>query len=56
MGSDDVNVPADQEHSRSCERCNAAMKQLAELPALSVHAALKIFRCYACDHVVAERA
>jgi hypothetical protein len=35
-----------------CEKCNAAMKQLAELPALSIHAAIKVFRCYACDHVV----
>jgi hypothetical protein len=31
------------------------MKQLGELPALSIHAAIKVFRCYACDHVVAER-
>jgi hypothetical protein len=31
------------------------MKQLGELPALSVHAAIKVFRCYVCDHVVTER-
>jgi hypothetical protein len=31
------------------------MKQLGELPALSIHAAIKVFRCYVCDHVVAER-
>jgi hypothetical protein len=31
------------------------MKQLAELPALSIHAAIKVFRCYACDHVVTDR-
>jgi hypothetical protein len=32
------------------------MKQLAELPALSIRAAIKVFRCYACDHVVSDRA
>ncbi|SHL59886.1 hypothetical protein SAMN05444159_6329 [Bradyrhizobium lablabi] len=55
MVSDDPNVPAQQERSRPCEKCNAAMKQLGELPALSIHAAIRIFRCYACDHVVTER-
>jgi len=58
MASDDANVPpqpADQERPRNCEKCHAVMKQLAELPALSIHAAVKVFRCYACDHVVTER-
>jgi len=59
MSSDDANAPlkpADQNRlSRHCEKCNAAMKQLGELPALSIHAAIKVFRCYACDHVVADR-
>jgi hypothetical protein len=55
MASDDANVssnPADQNKPL----CNAGMKQLGELPSLSIHAAIRIFRCYACDHVVSERA
>jgi hypothetical protein len=59
MASDDANVPSDPADQnnlvRNCERCNAVMKQLGALPALSIHAAIKVFRCYACDHVVAER-
>ena len=55
MALDDTNVPAVQDKLvRVCEKCQAGMKQLAELPALSVHAAIKVFRCYACDHVVTE--
>jgi hypothetical protein len=60
MASDDANVssnPADQNKPlRNCEKCNAGMKQLGELPSLSIHAAIRIFRCYACDRVVSERA
>jgi hypothetical protein len=60
MASDDADVPpnpADQNHAvRRCEKCDAAMKQLAELPALSIRAAIKVFRCYNCDHVVSDRA
>ncbi len=47
MASDDASVPpdpADQDHAvRRCEKCDSAMKQLAELPALSVRAAIKVF-------------
>ena len=60
MASGDANVPpnpADQNIPvRRCEKCDAAMKQLAELPALSIRAAIKVFRCYSCDHVVSDRA
>lgn len=59
MASGDANVPpnpTDQDNpERRCERCDAAMTQLGELPALSLHAAIKVFRCYACDHVVSDR-
>jgi hypothetical protein len=58
MASPDANDPsgaAGQNRSRRCEKCDADMKQLGELPALSVHAAIKVFRCYVCDHVVTER-
>jgi hypothetical protein len=59
MASGDANDPpdrADQDRaSRRCEKCNAWMKQLGELPALSIHAAVRVFRCYSCDHVFTER-
>jgi hypothetical protein len=59
MASDDAGAlpePANQESGlRTCENCNAEMKQLGQLPALSIHPAVKVFRCYACDHVVSER-
>jgi hypothetical protein len=60
MASDDANVTAkpagENKPLRNCEKCNADMKQLGELPSLSIHAAIRIFRCYACDHMVSERA
>jgi hypothetical protein len=59
MASDDANLPsgpADQYNGlRICEKCNAEMTLLGVLPALSIHTAIKVFRCYACDHVAAER-
>jgi len=59
MASGDANVPsnpAGRNHPlRRCEKCDAEMKQLGELPALSIHAAIRVFRCYACDHVVSDR-
>jgi hypothetical protein len=59
MAFDDANSPPDaadrDERVRNCEKCNAEMKQLGVLPALSAHAAIKVYRCYACDHVVADR-
>jgi len=59
MASDDANVwpnPPHRSHPvRRCEKCSAEMKQLGELPALSIHAAIKVFRCYGCDHVVTDR-
>jgi hypothetical protein len=30
------------------------MKRLSVLPALSIRAAISVFRCYTCDHVVAD--
>jgi hypothetical protein len=65
MASDDANLPPDpageinpseNNPSRLCEKCNAVMKQLGELPSLSIHTAIRIFRCYVCDHVVSEPA
>lgn len=59
MASGDTNVPPNPaDHPgpvRRCDRCDAEMKQLAELPALSIRAAIRVFRCYICDHVASER-
>jgi hypothetical protein len=58
MASDDANVPpatADRNDAlRNCENCSAEMKRLGVLPALSIRAAISVFRCYVCDHVVAD--
>jgi hypothetical protein len=48
--------PADQFPKRICEKCGATMKPLVALPAFSNHAAIKVFRCYGCDHVVSDPA
>jgi hypothetical protein len=57
MPPENANTAADQDNpARICEKCNADMTQLGELPALSMHAAVRVFRCYACDHVVSEQA
>jgi hypothetical protein len=59
MASDDANIPPNpavqDTNMRSCAKCNAEMRQLGVLPALSIHAAIKVFRCFVCDHVVAEQ-
>jgi hypothetical protein len=58
MASDDANVspnPAVQDKFvRSCAKCNAEMRRLGVLPALSIRAAIKVYRCFVCGHVVAE--
>jgi hypothetical protein len=59
MASGDTNVwpnPADNTPVRRCERCAAEMNQLAEFPALSIRAAVGVFRCYVCGHVISDRA
>ena len=57
MASDDANIPPNpavqDTNMRSCAKCE--MRQLGVLPALSIHAAIKVFRCFVCDHVVAEQ-
>lgn len=54
MAPKETNAPDQDGAARRCEKCSADMKQLGELPALSTHAAVKIFRCYGCDNVVSE--
>jgi hypothetical protein len=36
---------------RVCDKCNANMTLLSDLPNFHDHAAAKIFRCYACNSV-----
>lgn len=40
--------------SRVCEKCGAAMTHLSDLQPIVGSAAMRIFRCYACNHVVSE--
>ena len=58
MASDDANSPPAMANRndvfRNCDKCSAEMKRLGILPALSSRAAISVFRCYACDHVVAD--
>jgi hypothetical protein len=49
--------PADQhDPRRMCEECGAAMKPVGKLPAVSMHAAIQVFRCFKCDNVASEPA
>ena len=58
MASDEASTPsetADQiDVMRNCDKCGAEMKPLGVLAALSIRAAIRVLRCYACDHVVAD--
>lgn len=58
MASGDANAPqqtADHNDAlRQCEKCSAEMKRLGVLPAMSIRAAISVFRCYTCDHVIAD--
>jgi hypothetical protein len=40
--------------SRICEKCDAEMTHLSDLPSFVGRAAIRIFRCYVCDNVVSE--
>jgi len=60
MAFDDGNFqdqpPADQaDPPRLCDNCGAVMKPLGTWPAMVFQAAARIFRCYACNLVVADR-
>jgi hypothetical protein len=37
-----------------CNKCNADMTLLSDLPEFHDHAAAKIFRCYVCNNVVSQ--
>jgi hypothetical protein len=49
MASADETVPR-----RRCDKCDAEMTHLSDLPPLSAAPPIRIFRCYVCNHVVSE--
>jgi hypothetical protein len=40
--------------SRICEICEATMTHLSDLQPKLFGAALRVFRCYTCNHVISE--
>jgi hypothetical protein len=40
--------------SRACDNCDADMTHLSDLQPMIGSAAMRIFRCYSCNHVVSE--
>jgi hypothetical protein len=58
MAPADANAPSNSGTSdipsRICEKCDAAMVHLSDLPSYLGRAAIRIFRCYACNNVVSE--
>jgi hypothetical protein len=42
------------EPSRICEKCDLEMTLLGNLPAVELRAAVRVFRCYACNNVAWE--
>ena len=56
MPATDASIPPDSPvvPSRVCDNCDAAMTHLSDLQPMIGSAAMRIFRCYACNHVVSE--
>jgi hypothetical protein len=58
MAPADADVPSNSGipdiPSRVCERCDAAMVHLSDLPSYLGRAAVRIFRCYVCNNVTSE--
>jgi len=58
MASSNAIAPSDygspEVPSRACEKCDADMTHLSDLQPMVGSAAMRIFRCYACNHVVSE--
>ena len=56
MAATDAIAPSDSPDvpSRACDKCNAAMTHLSDLQPIIGSAAMRIFRCYSCNHVVSE--
>ena len=56
MPASDTKVPSASEGAplRVCDKCDADMTHLSDLQPIIGSAAMRIFRCYACNHVVSE--
>ena len=56
MAANDANALSDGPDvpSRVCDNCDAAMTHLSDLQPMIGSPAMRIFRCYACNHVVSE--
>jgi hypothetical protein len=56
MAATDANALSDSPDvpSRACDKCDAAMTHLSDLQPMIGSPAMRIFRCYACNHVVSE--
>ena len=47
-------APDETVPQRRCDKCDAEMTHLSDLPPLSAAPPVRIFRCYDCNHVVSE--
>jgi hypothetical protein len=56
MAATDATIPSANldAPSRACDKCDADMTHLSDLQPIIGSAAMRIFRCYACNHVVSE--
>jgi hypothetical protein len=56
MPATDANAPSTRPGapSRPCDKCDADMTHLSDLQPMIGSAAMRIFRCYACNHVISE--
>ena len=56
MAATDAIAPSDSPDvpSRVCDKCDADMTHLSDLQPMIGSPAMRIFRCYACNHVVSE--
>ncbi len=56
MAATDAIAPSDNSDvpSRACDKCDSAMTHLSDLQPIVGSAAMRIFRCYSCNHVVSE--
>ena len=52
--ADEIAPPDLSTPSRICEICEATMTHLSDLQPRLFGAALRVFRCHACNHVISE--
>jgi hypothetical protein len=49
-------APASEIPSPVCEDCETAMTFVGKLPSVLHYPAVRVFRCYSCNHVASEEA